>query len=104
MIRQIVLKYETEYNGKILTKESNEEEFTPQTIATEQKERIKAQTVEEVYKAAYTERGNLYAGLYCRLFAGRNGVCDMQGTRNGLWVGVGAGLTIMIVSGCFSDQ
>lgn len=69
LIRQIVLKYETEYNGKILTKEINEEEFTPQTIVAEQKERIKAQTVEEVYKAIIAElkergsAGNTYAYL-----------------------------------------
>ena len=69
LIRQIVLKYETEYNGKILTKEINEEEFTPQTIVAEQKERIKAQTVEEVYKAIIAElkergsAGNAYAYL-----------------------------------------
>lgn len=69
LIRQIVLKYETEYNGKILTKEINEEEFTPQTIVAEQKERIKAQTVEEVYKAIIAELkergsvGNAYAYL-----------------------------------------
>ena len=62
LIRQIVLKYETEYNGKILTKEINEEEFTPQTIVAEQKERIKVQTVEEVYKtiiAELKERGSV---------------------------------------------
>lgn len=52
LIRQIMLKYESEYNGKILAKEMNEEEFTPQMIVAEQKERIKAQTVEEVYKAS----------------------------------------------------
>lgn len=69
LIRQIVLKYETEYNGKILTKEINEEEFTPQTIVAEQKERIKAQTVEEVYKVIIAELkergrvGNAYAYL-----------------------------------------
>ena len=51
LIRQIMLKYESEYNGKILAKEMNEEEFTPQMIVAEQKERIMAQTVEEVYKA-----------------------------------------------------
>ena len=33
----IVQKYETEYNGKIPTKEINEEEFTPQRIATGRK-------------------------------------------------------------------
>ena len=70
LIRQIVLEYETEYNGKILTKEINEEEFTPQTIVAENtKERIKAQTVEEVYKAIIAElkergsAGNAYAYL-----------------------------------------
>lgn len=41
LIRQIMLKYESEYNGKILAKEMNEEEFTPQMIVAEQKERIK---------------------------------------------------------------
>ena len=41
LICQIMLKYESEYNGKILAKEMNEEEFTPQMIVAEQKERIK---------------------------------------------------------------
>lgn len=41
LIHQIMLKYESEYNGKILAKEMNEEEFTPQMIVAEQKERIK---------------------------------------------------------------
>lgn len=69
LIRQIMLKYESEYNGKILAKEINEEEFTPQMIVAEQKERIKAQTVEEVYKAIISELkergsvGNAYAYL-----------------------------------------
>lgn len=69
LIRQIMLKYESEYNGKILAKEINEEEFTPQMIVAEQKERIKAQTVEEVYKAIIAELkergsvGNAYAYL-----------------------------------------
>ena len=69
LIRQIMLKYETEYNGKILTKEINEEEFTPQTIVAEQTERIKAQTVDEVYKMTISELkergnvGNAYAYL-----------------------------------------
>ena len=69
LIRQIMLKYESEYNGKILAKEMNEEEFTPQMIVAEQKERIKAQTVEEIYKAIIAELkergsvGNAYAYL-----------------------------------------
>ena len=45
LIRQIMLKYESEYNGKILAKEMNEEEFTPQMIIAEQKGRIKTQTL-----------------------------------------------------------
>ena len=45
LIRQIMLKHESEYNGKILAKEMNEEEFTLQMIVAEQKGRIKAQTL-----------------------------------------------------------
>ena len=69
LIRQMILKHETEYNGKIPAKEINDEEFTPQTIVAEQKEQIKVQTVEEVYRATISELkergsvGNAYAYL-----------------------------------------
>lgn len=42
LIRQNMLKYESENNGKILVKEINEEVFAPPMIVAEQRERIKA--------------------------------------------------------------
>lgn len=66
---QLILKVRTEYQKKLLEKTVNEEEFTSSTLINEQKEEIKAKTVEEYYLLLIKELrekgeiGNSYAYL-----------------------------------------
>ena len=48
-IKQIILKIEMEYQSKVLDKELKKEEFTASSLINEQKDSIKAKTVEEFY-------------------------------------------------------
>lgn len=48
-IKQIILKTEMEYQSKVLDKELKKEEFTTSSLINEQKNSIKAKTVEEFY-------------------------------------------------------
>lgn len=41
-------------------------------------------------KRRYAKHNDLYAGTYCRQFAGRNGLCYVSGLSNGFWYGLGA--------------
>ena len=49
LINKIILKTRLEFQEKLLEKKANEEEFTASSLINEQKEAIKAQTVEEFY-------------------------------------------------------
>lgn len=49
LINKIILKTRLEFQEKLLVKKANEEEFTASSLINEQKEEIKAQTVEEFY-------------------------------------------------------
>lgn len=49
LIQKIILKVKSEYQHKILEKLSRDEEFTASSLINEQKEEIKAKTVEEFY-------------------------------------------------------
>ena len=49
LIQNIILKVKSEYQHKILEKLSRDEEFTASSLINEQKEEIKAKTVEEFY-------------------------------------------------------
>lgn len=48
-IQKIILKTKLEYQQRILEKKANSEEFTASSLINEQKEEIKAKTVEEFY-------------------------------------------------------
>lgn len=41
-------------------------------------------------KVSYAKHNYLYDGTYCRQFTGRNGLCYVDGTANGLWIFCGA--------------
>lgn len=49
LIQKIILKTKLEYQQRILEKKANSEEFTASSLINEQKEEIKAKTVEEFY-------------------------------------------------------
>ena len=49
LIQKIILKTKLDYQQKILEKKANSEEFTASSLINEQKEEIKAKTVEEFY-------------------------------------------------------
>ena len=49
LISKIILKTRLEFQEKLLEKKANEEEFTASSLIHEQKDSIKAQTVEEFY-------------------------------------------------------
>ena len=49
LINKIILKTQLEYQQKILEKKASEEEFTALSLINEQKEEIKAKTVEDFY-------------------------------------------------------
>ena len=55
LIKQLILKTEMEYQSKLLQKEMKEEEFTPSSLIHEQKEEIKAMTVDDFYKQLIKE-------------------------------------------------
>ena len=69
LINKIVLKTKLEYQQKVLEKKANAEEFTASSLIHEQKDEIKAMTVEDFYKQLITELkekgqiGNSYAYL-----------------------------------------
>lgn len=69
LIKQIILKAEMEYQSKVLDKELKNEEFTASSLINEQKEEIKAKTVEEFYLSIIEDLrqkgriGNSYAYL-----------------------------------------
>lgn len=69
LINKIILKTKLEYQQKVLEKKANEEEFTASSLIHEQKDEIKAVTVDEFYKQLITELkekgqiGNSYAYL-----------------------------------------
>ena len=69
LIKQLILKTEMEYQSKLLDKEIKEEEFTASSLIHEQKDEIKAMTVEDFYKQLIKELkekgqiGNSYAYL-----------------------------------------
>ena len=69
LIRQIILKVKMEYQSKVLDKEIKNEEFTASSLINEQKEEIKAKTVEEFYLSLIEDLkqkgriGNSYAYL-----------------------------------------
>lgn len=50
-------------------------------------------------KTSYAKRNYLYVGTYCRQFKGRNGLCYVDGSANGLWIYLGA-LGGMAVATC----
>jgi site-specific recombinase XerD len=68
-IKQIILKTEMEYQSKVLDKELKKEEFTASSLINEQKDSIKAKTVEEFYLSLIEDLkqkgriGNSYAYL-----------------------------------------
>jgi integrase len=68
-IKQIILKTEMEYQSKVLDKELKQEEFTASSLINEQKDSIKAKTVEEFYLSLIEDLkqkgriGNSYAYL-----------------------------------------
>ena len=51
LINKIILKTRLEFQEKLLVKKANEEEFTAFSLINEQKDEIKAQTVEEFYSS-----------------------------------------------------
>ena len=51
LINKIILKTRLEFQEKLLVKKANEEEFTASSLINEQKDEIKAQTVEEFYSS-----------------------------------------------------
>ncbi len=69
LIQKIILKTKLDYQQKILEKKANSEEFTASSLINEQKEEIKAKTVEEFYLSLieYLKQkgriGNSYAYL-----------------------------------------
>ena len=69
LINKIILKTKLEYQQKVLEKKANEEEFTASSLIHEQKNEIKAMTVEDFYKQLIKELkekgqiGNSYAYL-----------------------------------------
>lgn len=69
LINKIILKTKLEYQQKVLEKKANEEEFTASSLIHEQKDEIKAMTVEDFYKQLIEELkekgqiGNSYAYL-----------------------------------------
>ena len=69
LINKIILKTKLEYQQKVLEKKANEEEFTASSLIHEQKNEIKAMTVEDFYKQLIKELkekgqiGNSYAFL-----------------------------------------
>ena len=69
LINKIILKTKLEYQQKVLEKKANAEEFTASSLIHEQKDEIKAMTVEDFYKQLITELkekgqiGNSYAYL-----------------------------------------
>ena len=69
LINKIILKTKLEYQQKVLEKKANEEEFTASSLIHEQKDEIKAMTVDDFYKQIINELkekgqiGNSYAYL-----------------------------------------
>ena len=69
LINKIILKTKLEYQQKVLEKKANEEEFTASSLIHEQKNEIKAMTVDDFYKQIINELkekgqiGNSYAYL-----------------------------------------
>ena len=69
LINKIILKTKLEYQQKVLEKKANEEEFTASSLIHEQKDEIKAMTVNDFYKQLIKELkdkgqiGNSYAYL-----------------------------------------
>lgn len=69
LIQKIILKTKLDYQQKILEKKANSEEFTASSFINEQKEEIKAKTVEEFYLSLIEDLkqkgriGNSYAYL-----------------------------------------
>ena len=69
LINKIILKTKLEYQQKVLEKKANEEEFTASSLIHEQKDEIKAMTVDDFYKQLIKELkdkgqiGNSYAYL-----------------------------------------
>ena len=69
LIQKIILKTKLDYQQKILEKKANSEEFTASSLINEQKEEIKAKTVEEFYLSLIEDLkqkgriGNSYAYL-----------------------------------------
>ena len=49
LINKIILQNKLEYQSKILEKRANDEEFTATSLINEEKQEIKAKTVEEFY-------------------------------------------------------
>ena len=49
LINKIILKTRLEFQERLLEKRANKEEFTASTLVNEEKDSIKAQTVEEFY-------------------------------------------------------
>ena len=72
LINKIILQTKLEYQSKILEKKANDEEFTATSLISEEKEEIKAKTVEEFYTSLIEElkeRGQIgtsyaYKGSY----------------------------------------
>lgn len=69
LIQKIILQTKLDYQQKILEKKANSEEFTASSLINEQKEEIKAKTVEEFYLSLIEDLkqkgriGNSYAYL-----------------------------------------
>ena len=69
LIQKIILKTKLDYQQKILEKKANSEEFTASSLINEQKDSIKAKTVEEFYLSLIEDLkqkgriGNSYAYL-----------------------------------------
>ena len=69
LINKIILKTKLEYQQKVLEKKANAEEFTASSLIHEQKDEIKAMTVDDFYKQLIKELkekgqiGNSYAYL-----------------------------------------
>ena len=69
LINKIILKTKLEFQQKVLEKKANEEEFTASSLIHEQKDEIKAMTVDDFYKQLIKELkekgqiGNSYAYL-----------------------------------------
>ena len=69
LINKIILKTKLEYQQKVLEKKANEEEFTASSLIHEQKDEIKAMTIDDFYKQLIKELkekgqiGNSYAYL-----------------------------------------